>query len=320
MDITLPVINLDDTDAQIAIKNALETTGFFYLSGHNIEGMDELLEKMKDFCSLDINHPLKIATRGKPGDGVAGYYPVETVNTYAIFGKSGNPDCCEQFTWKKTISKEMRENESYLSSEQGYKSNPDNKVFDPELMKLYQSVFDQFDVYTRKLFSLICGTYNVDSSFWKPWFDPFNCSSLTYLHYPNPKESNLKDWDNGRLRMAPHCDLDVLTVLNPSNSSGGLQIKPKNCTEWVSVPYVTGALVVNAGEIFQYWTEGKILATEHRIGMPSESELHNSDRTSIVFSFLPRGDIKLIPFNAQTTFAGSTLGEFMHTVTSRYST
>jgi len=170
------------------------------------------------------------------------------------------------------------------------------------------------------MFKLICEAYQIDYSLWSSCFDPFNCTSLTFLHYPNPEIAKLKDWDNGRLRMGSHRDLDVLTLLSPSNSKGGLQIKPNNYTEWVDVPYVEDALVVNAGEILQFWTEGKIQATEHRIRMPTSDELNQSDRTSVAFSFLPRGDVTLKPFNAQTDFPGSTLGEFMHEVTSRYAT
>jgi len=118
--------------------------------------------------------------------------------------------------------------------------------------------------------------------------------------------------------MASHRDLDCLTILYQSNSTGGLQVKPPCFSTWTNVPHVPNALVVNSGEILQYWTEGGIMATEHRVRMPTTEELDKSDRFSLAFAYLPRGNTILVPFKPQTNFEGSTLGEFMKTVTGRY--
>ena len=107
-------------------------------------------------------------------------------------------------------------------------------------------------------------------------------------------------------------------MLLTSKCAGGLQVKPPCFNEWTDVPYVEGAWVVNSGEILTFWTKGQVLATEHRVRMPTKEELPQSDRVSIGFSLLPRGDTELVPFHAQMNYKGSRLGDFLADLVSRY--
>src|SRR5581483_9952283 len=62
--------------------------------------------------------------------------------------------------------------------------------------------------------------------------------------------------------VATHCDWSLLTVLLQSDA--GLQTQSRN-GEWIDVPPVSGALVINLGELIEITTSGRFRATPHRV-------------------------------------------------------
>ena len=202
------------------IRSALETYGFFYLVGHEVD-LSAVDQKVGEFLRRSETDPVKVNAQGKPGGGVSGYYPLESMNTWKIFGREGRPDCHEQFTWKQPVTPEERQQSAYLSSDLGYATNPDNPELPGDMISVLEKGFEEMEAVALLVLSLICEAYSIDSEVWTTTqFAQPNCSSLSYLHYPDP--SSLQGWNEGRLRMAPHCDLDVLTMLQCSNSTGRL--------------------------------------------------------------------------------------------------
>ncbi|KAJ0079730.1 hypothetical protein Patl1_23194 [Pistacia atlantica] len=60
-----------------------------------------------------------------------------------------------------------------------------------------------------------------------------------------------------------HCDPDFLTILL-QDQIGGLQVLHDE-TQWIDIPPVEGALVVNIGELLQLISNDKFKAAEHRV-------------------------------------------------------
>lgn len=94
----------------------------------------------------------------------------------------------------------------------------------------------------------------------------------------------------GAQGVGPHADWGFLTLLL-QDSTGGLQARPPRSQEWIDVPPVDGALVVNVGEMLEVATHGYLVATVHRV-LPSPP---GATRQSIGFFFSPRLDAKLHP-------------------------
>lgn len=117
-------------------------------------------------------------------------------------------------------------------------------------------------------------------------------SILSLNHYPPlPCELSVKP---GQLRLAKHTDLDLFTIVAQDGQMKGLEIglpqgagywneigEEKSEEEegegnWLSVPPVSGALVVNIGDGLMYWTNDRWKSTPHRVALPPTSSAEES--------------------------------------------
>ena len=105
------------------------------------------------------------------------------------------------------------------------------------------------------------------------------------FHYP-PHDAA---WGDGSMAVGEHTDYGYLTVLR-QDDAGGLQAKCETTGEWVDVPPVAGAFVVNLGDALEHNTGGLLRATPHRVlprvGAPA-------GRFSFPFFFDPRFDARM---------------------------
>jgi isopenicillin N synthase-like dioxygenase len=88
--------------------------------------------------------------------------------------------------------------------------------------------------------------------------------------------------------VGPHADWGFLTLLL-QDDTGGLQARPPRSPEWVDVPPLDGALVINVGEMLEVATDGYLVATEHRV-LPCA---RGATRQSIGIFWSPRLDATL---------------------------
>ncbi|ORW87451.1 oxidoreductase [Mycobacterium sp. IEC1808] len=86
-----------------------------------------------------------------------------------------------------------------------------------------------------------------------------------------------------------HRDAGVLTVLLAEPGSRGLQVRPARGGDWVEVPPVEGAFIVNIGELLEVATGGYLRATEHRVHLGAPGE----ERISVPYFFNPRLDAQI---------------------------
>lgn len=108
-------------------------------------------------------------------------------------------------------------------------------------------------------------------------------SVLRVLHYP-PYEGG----EEG-VRAAAHTDINLLTLL-PAATQAGLEIQLKNGS-WIQVQPPPNALIVNAGDMLQMHTFGRIVSTLHRVVNPSAK---SGSRYSLPFFLHPRAEVPLV--------------------------
>ncbi|BBY03845.1 isopenicillin N synthase family dioxygenase [Mycobacterium seoulense] len=89
--------------------------------------------------------------------------------------------------------------------------------------------------------------------------------------------------------VGPHRDSGVLTLLLAEPGSRGLQVRRPGTGEWVEVPPVDDAFVVNIGELLEVATGGYLRATEHRVTLDAQP----ADRISVPYFFNPRLDARI---------------------------
>ena len=74
------------------------------------------------------------------------------------------------------------------------------------------------------------------------------------------------------------------------DGDSNLQDDEEECI-WVDVPYIEGAIVVNIGSILSEWTDGRLLATLHRVTFTNDEGSDSSTRTSLAFFADPDPDV-----------------------------
>jgi isopenicillin N synthase-like dioxygenase len=89
-----------------------------------------------------------------------------------------------------------------------------------------------------------------------------------------------------------HKDSGVLTLLLAEPGSKGLQVRRPGSSDWVDVPGLDGAFVVNIGELLEVATGGYLRATEHRVNLGADGRL-GTERISIAYFFNPRLDAQV---------------------------
>ena len=149
-----------------------------------------------------------------------------------------------------------------------------------QLPNFEKNVNKYFDLCTQigiNILSSIEFSLGYSENFFKDKFK--NPMSLLRCNYYPPRKSALSNKDYG---IAPHTDYGCLTILL-TDSNPGLEIKnPSN--EWELVNPKEDEVIVNFGDMLEFWSGEKIKATPHRVYG------NNNERFSIPFFFNPQFD------------------------------
>lgn len=128
------------------------------------------------------------------------------------------------------------------------------------------------------LFEMIAAFFGAPPGFFAAVVER-HVSDLAINFYP----AQLRPPDSHQLRAQPHTDFGTLTLL-AQDGAKGLQIEREG--EWVDVPVVADAFVVNLGELMTPWTNGRWRATLHRVVNPMP-DLAGTHRLSIAYFHKP---------------------------------
>ncbi len=123
-------------------------------------------------------------------------------------------------------------------------------------------------------------------------------SVLRLIHYP-PVPG---DAEPSAVRAAAHEDINLITLL-AEGTTGGLELRGADGA-WMPVRSLSGQLVINAGDMLQRATHGRIRSTTHRVANPVGP---NQSRYSIPFFTHPRPEVMLEPMPAPEGWQGPPL-------------
>ncbi|KAM5558919.1 hypothetical protein ABKV19_020527 [Rosa sericea] len=233
---SIPVVDLADNEGRSAevidqVRRAAESYGLFQVVNHGIPKrvMEEMMEATHGFHEL-------------PREAKAEYYGRELARNVKYF--SGSSLYLLMFAdWRDTL-------QCNISDEQ----------FDPQEIPLVcRDIIMEYSKHAHKLgvilFALLSEALGLKPNHLKN----MDCAEEHVIlnhYYPPCPEPELA------IGTIEHADPDFLTILL-QDQIGGLQALYQN--QWIDVPHVPGALVVNIGDLLQLMSNNKFISVNHRV-------------------------------------------------------
>lgn len=279
----IPVIDMSpfaeggDENAQRAvagqIRRACIDIGFFQLVGHGVPAseLDAAIEYSRRFFHLPLAEKMDIhASRSPSRRGFIGAGGVDP---------KANPDKTPDLKERFMISREAMPGETIGDGfTAGASQWPGPGVLDgfEAFMKAHMRARIQVAQRLARAFAL---SLDLPETYFDSMYARLG-GTLALNYYPaiDPAVLAKAQWS-----FSPHTDYGGITLLT-QDAIGGLQAR--NCAgEWIDVPPLAGALVVNIGDMFAMWTNDLYASNLHRAMNASGVE-----RVSIAFFTSPSAD------------------------------
>jgi isopenicillin N synthase-like dioxygenase len=286
MTFSLPVLDfslLDGDDSAVEVfraelRRAAHDVGFFFLVGHGVPDdlMRDLLAVARRFFELPEQDKLAIENVHSPQ--FRGYTRVGGERTH------GDVDWREQID----IGVERPAVPAGEAAADYWRLEGPNLWPEalPQLKDVVTRWLEELDRVALRLMRAWAASLGApEDAFDAAFAHPF--SVLKIVRYPGAS--------GAPQGVGAHRDGGVLTLLLVEPDKGGLQVEHDG--EWLDVPSLPGAFVVNIGEMLELATDGYLKATLHRVVSPPEG----TDRISVPFFFNPALDavIPRIPLPAE---------------------
>ncbi|KAE8718751.1 Gibberellin 3-beta-dioxygenase 1 [Hibiscus syriacus] len=238
--LTIPTIDLKDTDAAKLVGQACETWGAFQVINHGIplNLLEEIESETRRLFSLPVETKMKAL---REPEGATGY------------GLPRISKFFPKYMWHEgfTIMDSPADHARMLW--------PNDNARFCDVMERYQK---KMEAEAEKLTNLILGSLEITGEdLNRDVGSPFGAALQlnSYPPCPNP---------NRAMGLAPHTDTSLLTILHQSALSG-LQIF-KQGAGWVSVRPIAGALVVNVGDLLHILSNARFKSALHRAVLNQE--------------------------------------------------
>ncbi|CAK7222010.1 hypothetical protein SBRCBS47491_004722 [Sporothrix bragantina] len=255
------------------LNQAMRTQGFFYVINHGIS--EQEIERQ-----IDIGYTVLTTTPLEEKRSLEGqmkkdgsYQGFKLRNYWTI--DQGVKDQIEQYNWNRDLSQR-----THPSTFEPYREETDalcryvHTVVLYRLLTLFAISLDlPEDFFVNK------HRYEVKDDSWFRY--------MMYFHDHNEEDMQKTQgvWLKG------HCDFGSITMLF-SQPMASLQLMDHHTKTWRWVKHVPGSMVINAGEMMEWWTGGYYKATIHRVCRPPADQ-RNQDRCGLFYFVVPNNDEKI---------------------------
>ncbi|MCF4164362.1 isopenicillin N synthase family oxygenase [Zavarzinia compransoris] len=228
------------------LGDAARRVGFLYVTGHGMDTalFDGLLAAARDFFARPLDEKMQVYIGNSRNH--RGYVPT---GEEVIYG--GVPDQKEAYDLSIDLP---ADDPDYVAGNPMLGPNqwPDRPGFKERVGAYYDGVMNVGRTLLRGFAEALGQDPGLfDSYVTKP------PSQLRLVHYPfNP------DAPGDALGISPHTDMEVFTLLRVT--APGLEVM-NGAGEWIDVPPLDNAFVVNLGDMMETWTNGQFVATSHRV-------------------------------------------------------
>jgi isopenicillin N synthase-like dioxygenase len=243
------------------LGRACRDTGFFLLTGHSVPEtlLSGVFEQADRFFALPEAEKSPLDIRRNPHNrGWA------AEGSEALDENSGVMDRKEAFNVGFDLAPD---DPRVLAGEpfRGVNVWPDLPGFRDTMLAYYDAVL-ALGVALHRAFEADLG---LEPGFFAPHFTA-PMATLRVLYYPASSEG---------IGAGAHTDYGSITLLM-TDGVAGLQVKPRG-GDWMDVPHVPGAYVVNIGDCLMRWSNDTYVSTPHRVLPPAR------ERRSIAFFLDP---------------------------------
>ncbi|MGW0038487.1 isopenicillin N synthase family dioxygenase [Gordonia sp. NPDC003376] len=300
----VPIIDVsallgDDEDAKNAVGEAFDEAGreigFFQVVNHGVpdEVIDAMYRVSDDFFALGteekrlVQQPTPEAVRGYSSIGEQAFSYSEDIRQPR--------DLHEKFDIGPV---DVDRSDPYYSPDSsGPHFLPNTWPARPDGMEeIWTSYFREMNALARRLMSAFARGLDLAPDYFVDTIDR-DISMLRAINYPHMDTPP----QPGQMRAGAHTDYGSLTIVRQEEAPGGLEVFTQD-GDWVPVPVVPGALVVNIGDLMAQWTNDQWISTRHRVRPPQPDAAGNTRRMSLVFFHQPNHDalIECLPSCVET--------------------
>lgn len=266
------------------VARACRDTGFLVISGHGVPEavVSRLYDVTREFFEQPESEKLRVG-RPRP-DQIRGYSGLESESLGNLDGEAAPPDLKELFDIGPL---DVPVDDPYFTTEaagQHFAPNlwPDSPAGFEAAWREYFGVMEGLNLLLLQVFAT---ALDLPDDFFESKVDR-HISILRANYYPR----QLEDPRPGQIRGGGHTDYTALTILWQEDvPEGGLQIRTPS-GEWVDVPVVPGAFVVNLGDSMMRWTNDTWISTMHRVVNPSREVAQQHSRISFAYFVQPNYD------------------------------
>jgi isopenicillin N synthase-like dioxygenase len=258
------------------VHDALTTTGFFVLTGHDVP--PSLIERTFDEARRFHAMPMAMKVALKLNEHNNGYM---MMGRYAVRTSDLNNNDKGDLNEAFFIKRERPADDPLLLSGRRF-VGPNLWPAEAELPGFRANVLeyvDTMDRLARRFLPVVAVALDLAPE----WFDAaFEDSQFSFRlsHYP-PVAA-----EPNQFGIAPHSDSNFMTFL-AQTAVPGLQVRMPSGA-WLDVPYIPGSFAVNSGDTLHRWSNARFKSTPHRALPPVRRE-----RYAIPFFLGPRFDQRI---------------------------
>lgn len=249
---------------------AMSQMGLVILTGHglDLEAVDALDASARQFFGLTSEEKMRSCLNRGYGHG--GYVPmgVEAVARSTGTNKSP-PDLVENIVFNHAGD---------VDFEPVMPTKP--KQLQPDVARYWNGMAALLGTLMR----MSAIALDLPEAYFSDMFAHPKCN-LRLAHYPKPS-TRLPAVGQ---RYGEHTDYTGFTILRQDPAVGGLEAQTAS-GDWISVPTHPTALIVNAGDLIQVWTNDRWRSPPHRVLRPEFGDDEHPDRLSLVFFTGPSDD------------------------------
>jgi isopenicillin N synthase-like dioxygenase len=247
LDLTPLLEGGDITALAATLRQACETTGFFYASRHGVpqQVIDDVFAATRRYFDLPLEERLKM----KIDDRFRRGYMPQGINQHPGYA----PDLKESYE----LALDLPLDDPDVMA--GLPLHGPNRW--PEAHPWLREAAEAYYAATLALGKRMLRLFAVSLAMPEDFFLQYCRKPMVQtrlFHYP-PEQAR----DEKAFGVAPHTDYGMITLLT-QDPIGGLELRKRD-GEWIGAPFIPGTFVINLGDMFKVWTNDIYVSNQHRV-------------------------------------------------------